>query len=222
MVRSFMQCSALTAAVVLLITAVSASAAIRIPSLTRYGPALHLNEAERFSLSVPRRTALETDLYAARPSLSARFEQEQALSSSTHSDELVRETLEGLQSVAEDAFEETIDYLAGEVVDTATKEPPDFDEEMYKNAWLAARTEFPYASEDAITLAAGYVTAHADQVAQDALDEAVSEPSSYEPTYDGASSASDDESALPAILLGGGALLVGVLLVAYFVRRRPG
>jgi hypothetical protein len=215
-----MQCSALTAAAVLLVTAAPASAVIRIPSLTRYGPPLHLNEAERFSLGVPRRTTLEADLGAAQPSLSSRFEQEQALSPSTQTNEQVREALETLKSVAEEAFKETGVDLAGWAGDEASDEPPDFDEVMYDNAWQSARTAFPYANEDAIALAAEYVTAQADEVAQNAFDEAAPEPSPYEPTIDGVSSASNDNSALTAIAAGGGALVVGVLLVAYFARRR--
>lgn len=214
-----MQCSALTAAAVLLVTAVPATAAIRIPSLTRYGPSLHLNEAERFALPVPRRTTLEADLDAARPRLTSRFEQQQALSPSTPPNEQVRETLETLKAVAEEAFEETAQDLADWVADEASDEP-DFDELMYDNAWQAARRSFPYATEDAITLAAGYVTAQADDVAQDAFEEAAYEPNPYEAPDDGGSTASDDTSALTTFALGGGALVLCVLLVAYFARRR--
>lgn len=221
-VQRVMQCWALTAAAVLLVTAVPASAAIRIPSLTRYGPPLHLNEAQRFSPSVPRRTTLQAELAAVRPSLSSRFAEEQALSSSTEPNQLVRKTLEKLADVAEEAFKEAAGYLQDWAVDEVTEDPPDFDDVMYYYAKAEADRAFPFAEDYAIERVAGYVTAHADEVAEHAFEDAVDEPSQPEPTYVGASDASSDNSALTAIAVGGGALVGGVLLVAYFARRRSG
>jgi len=201
-----------------LFTAPPAGAAIRIPNLTRSAPELNLTQVERFPLTLPRGISairLETELDAARSNLSSRIDREQA------ADPRVRLVLDNLKLCADEAFSGATDSVASAA---STGETVDFDELMWGGAVDCATAKFPEATQEAVGLAAEYITAQGDQVAQDAFFATASGETTVYAPLDTSSGRSDESDRMPtAVAIGaglGGLLVVGGL-VAYFTRRRP-
>jgi hypothetical protein len=201
-----------------LIAAQPVAAAFRIPNLTRSAPELNLTQVERFRLTLPEDaspTRLQTQLDDARSTLASKIDEEEA------ADERVRRILEALKLCADEAFSGAADSLA---TAAATGESVDFDEMMLGGAVDCATAKFPEATQEAVGMAAEYITAQGDQTAQDAVLENTAGSTSYAPVDTPAASGGQSDDTSTAVLIGagvGGLLVVGAF-IAYFTRRRPG
>jgi hypothetical protein len=201
-------------------TAVASAARIPIPHFDGGDARLLLQNADRFPLTPPQGASaarLRTELDDAGASLRSRL-QPQAVA--TEASE---------QSAIETRFADCADQAYdGAVQDVVTAvengEEPDFDSFMYARARNCVGAAFPSVPVESIATAAAVMTAHADEAAQPAFEQAatpVDEPTDSGEVFDDPPPDESGGGLATWLLIGGVVVGLGVLATV-LNGRRPG